>query len=36
MFLPHFRSTGESIRRNGITKAGNTRPRRLLTEAARS
>jgi transposase len=31
---PSERSTGESIRRGGITKAGNTRARRLLTEAA--
>ncbi len=31
---PSERSTGESVKRGGITKAGNTRARRLLIEAA--
>jgi Transposase IS116/IS110/IS902 family len=31
---PSERSTGESVKRGGITKAGNTRGRRLLIEAA--
>jgi transposase len=31
---PSERSTGESVKRSGITKAGNTRARRLLIEAA--
>jgi transposase len=31
---PCERSTGESVKRGGITKAGNTRARRLLIEAA--
>jgi len=31
---PSERSTGESVNRGGITKAGNTRARRLLIEAA--
>ena len=30
---PSERSTGESVNRGGITKAGNTRARRLLIEA---
>ncbi len=31
---PSERSTGESVKRGGITKAGNTRARRLLVESA--
>lgn len=31
---PSERSTGENVKRGGITKAGNTRARRLLIEAA--
>jgi len=31
---PSERSTGENVKRSGITKAGNTRARRLLIEAA--
>ena len=32
--VPSERSTGESVRRGGITKAGNGRARRVLVEAA--
>jgi transposase len=33
-FVPSERSTGESVKRGGITKAGNGRARRVLVEAA--
>ena len=32
--VPSERSTGDRVRRGGITKAGNTRARRLLVESA--
>lgn len=32
--VPSERSTGDSVRRGGITKAGNTRVRRMLVESA--
>jgi transposase len=32
--VPSERSTGETVRRGGITKAGNSRVRHMLTEAA--
>jgi transposase len=33
-FVPSERSTGESVKRGSITKAGNRRARRVLVEAA--
>ena len=32
--VPSERSTGHSVRRGGITKAGNARVRRVLAESA--